>query len=409
MASIRPPERHAPIMRLAALVVWFAAATGCAVVPGISMDTDRDPVFVPGCSDVDHRGPLGRRIDPERDPRIAPGCADADRYIPEVRRIDATLLLEQARQRRELRNGIRRPRAELIASYEYLVGPGDTLLTVIWDHPELNNPFGQFQNIEQQGRLVRRDGTIFFPYIGVLEVAGLTVEEIRQRISEALVPFVPEPQVDVRVAAHRNQRVYVTGEVRQPGILPLTDEPMTALDAINLAGGLADTADRRRLEVNRESERLVIDALELYARGYNDLLLRDQDVIYVPDNHYNQVFVMGEISQQATVPLHSGRLSLAEAISQAGGFDLARANTEAVYVLRGEPVYHGDELLGIRPSVFALDASSGTTLLLAEGFELEPRDIVYVSSSPIVRFNRIIGQFLPTVQTIWQTQRILRD
>jgi rod shape determining protein RodA len=53
---------------MAALAICFAAVTGCAVAPGIRMDTERDPVFVPGCADVDLGFAVGRPIDPERDP-----------------------------------------------------------------------------------------------------------------------------------------------------------------------------------------------------------------------------------------------------------------------------------------------------------------------------------------------------
>jgi polysaccharide biosynthesis/export protein len=86
------------------------------------------------------------------------------------------------------------------------------------------------------------------------------------------------------------------------------------------------------------------------------------------------------------------------------------ADTRNIYVLRGREVFDTDgSLRGIRPEVYHLDAHSGTALMLAEAFELEPRDIVYVSSTGVVRFNRVMLQILPSVSTIWQADRIIND
>ena len=344
------------------------------------------------------------------DPRYVPEGEDPDEFSIDIRPIDASLLQEQREQRREREARHRTPRGELISDYRYRIGKGDVLNVVVWGHPELSNPMGQFQDIEQQARLVREDGTIFFPFVGLLEVEGDTIEEVRERISRELSPYVENPQVDVRVVAFRSQKVYITGEVREPGARPLTDDPMTALDAINVAGGFGERADRRQALLTREGEQRSIDLLQLYSTGSGDLLLEDRDILHVPDNAFNKVFVVGEVTRQTSVPLYEGRLTLAEAISEADGLNLGTANTEEIYVMRGEPVFDEQgEITGVRPEVFHLNARSAVALVMAEGFDLQPRDIVYVSSSPVVRFNRVIAQILPTVQSIWQTQRILND
>jgi polysaccharide export outer membrane protein len=110
------------------------------------------------------------------------------------------------------------------------------------------------------------------------------------------------------------------------------------------------------------------------------------------------------------VPLHEGRLSLAEALSEAEGLDLKVADTRNVFVLRGQPVLADDGTIrGIRPEVYHLDSSVAVSLLLAEGFQLQPRDIVHVGSSGVVRFNRVVQQILPLVQIIWQTDDLIND
>jgi polysaccharide biosynthesis/export protein len=365
-------------------VVLTMLLSGCTVVPGM-------------------------RVDQQTVPDFTPAGEDPDAFELDVRRIDADLVreLQLARDRADQQNRV--PREQLVHDYRYAVGPGDVLNVLVWGHPELNNPMGQFQDIEAIGRLVREDGTIFFPHVGLLPVSGLTIEDIRRMVTRELSPYVQDPQVDVRVVSFRSQRAYITGAVQQPGVLPITAQPLTALDAISMAGGFTDIADRRRLVLTRGGAVRPLDLLGLYARGDGDLILRDGDVLHVPDNAYNKVFLVGEVVRQTSVPLYEGRLSLAEAISAVDGVLLGTANTEQIYVLRGQPVWDADgRLRGIRPEVYHLNARSAVALVLADAFELEPRDIVFVSSTPLVRFNRVVQQILPTIQTLWQTDRLIR-
>lgn len=147
----------------------------------------------------------------------------------------------------------------------YKVGPQDVLNIVIWQHPELNYPTDMGltqsgQNTEMNptmspsGFLVAPDGTIFFPLIGYVHVAGMTVQQIRDCITNLLSKYVRNPQVDVRVTGFRNQKVYVMGEVLKPGLQPITDVPLSITDAINLSGGLDPlNADPAHIYVMRGS------------------------------------------------------------------------------------------------------------------------------------------------------------
>lgn len=331
-----------------------------------------------------------------------------DLPIPEIQPITPGLVVEMARERQERQ----KPNTALNTvegiDYEYRVGVRDVLNVVVWDHPELSRPMGETMSAELQGQLVRADGTIFFPFVGVIEVAGKTVEEIRHEITEGLQPFIEDPQVDVRVVSFRSRRVYLTGQVREPGIMAIDDDPLTALDAINRAGGFTALADRQQALLTRDGERRTIDLAALYASGRGDLVLRDRDILHVPDNSFNKVFVMGETLAQRSVPMPGRRLTLAEAISEAEGFDLQTANTTQVYVIRGELVLDdAGQPIDVRPEVFHLDTRDAASLVLAEGFELQSRDVVFVSATPVVRFNRVIQQILPTIQTIFFTRSII--
>ena len=281
-----------------------------------------------------------------------------------------------------------------VAPGPYTVAPYDVLQVTVWDHPELTAPTGQFRSPEENGNPVNVDGTVYYPYVGILPVAGKTVAEIRNMLTNRLAGVIQKPQLDVRIAAFRGKSAQVTGEVTQPLRVPITDVPVHVQDAIALAQGFTDNADPSTVTLTRQGKTYALDLLAMYERGdmTQNWLLQDGDVVNVGDRLQNRVYVLGEVKVQQTRPMVKRRMTLAEAISDSGGFDLLAANTEKIYVIRGD--YS-------KPSIFKLDASSPDALLLATEFQLKPKDIVFVSTNELTRFNRVMTQILPTVQILY--------
>src|SRR5690349_3019336 len=90
---------------------------------------------------------------------------------------------------------------------DYRIGAGDTLYITVWDHPELTSPAGSQQQTVANGRLVRPDGTLFYPYAGTIKAAGLTVEELRLELTKKRGSFGRDPPVDANAVGYRSQRV----------------------------------------------------------------------------------------------------------------------------------------------------------------------------------------------------------
>ena len=126
------------------------------------------------------------------------------------------------------------------------------------------------------------------------------------------------------------------------------------------------------------------------------VLLKDGDSLQVPSTQENPVYMLGELVRPGTLPLIHGNLTLAKAISDAGGIQGMTADARSIYVIR-----QGDAARAV--DVYHLDARNPTAMVLADRFQLNPRDIVYVDAGTLVRFNRVMSLLLPTVTTVNST------
>ena len=282
-----------------------------------------------------------------------------------------------------------------LSTPDYKIGPGDILSIIVWDHPELTTPAGQYRSADQAGTVVTEDGTIYYPYVGSLQVAGKTTRQVRDLLASRLSKFIEKVQLDVRMAAFRSKRVYVVGEVAKPGLLEVNDIPMTVLEAVNRAGGFSPEADHSRVLLTRKGATYRVDIQAMYEAGATDqnALLEPGDILNVQDRSFNKIFVLGEVTKPGSMIMSKKRSTLAEALADAGYIAQERANPKWIYVMRGD---------SDKPELFHLDGSSPDAMLLADRFPLQPRDIIYVDAADVVRWNRVISNILPTATTLYQ-------
>ena len=285
------------------------------------------------------------------------------------------------------------------SSWQYNIGVGDVLSIIVWDHPELTLPAGPQRSQLESGSTVNESGAIFYPYLGQVRVAGRIVGDVQRELTERLQEYIPDPQIEVKVAAYNAQKVVLTGAVNAPQSLPITNIPLTLLEAINASGGLSDTADGRHVSIRRNGNASLIDLQNFMdtGRASNNPILRGGDIVNVPIAEPALAFVLGKITTPGTVDLSLNDVSLTEAITQKGGLDEARADASGIFVFRNQ----SDHI-----DVFQLDASTPLAFVLATKFTLQADDVIYIVSDPAARWNEIISQLVPTIGAVRQAQVI---
>jgi polysaccharide export outer membrane protein len=326
-------------------------------------------------------------------------------FASDAKPIMKTITPELIKQEREARRkDVTWDLGNLVAGpAPYSIQPGDILSIVVWDHPELTASHDNAGTQTQAGNdssgttpggfVVDHNGVIQFPFAGAMKVAGLTEAQARSALSSKIAKYIRNPDVTLRVQSYRSKRVYVDGEVKTPGQVPITDIPMTLMEAINRAGGMTPSADQSEVSVTRDGKTYRVNLAQMMQNGKNPatIMLANGDVVRVGSRDDNKVFVTGEVVTPKSLQMRNGRLTLNEALGEAGGINPQTGNGEQVYVVRNATAKE--------PVVYHLNARTPAGLAIAQEFELKPQDVVYVDAAPLATWHRVVSLIFPSALT----------
>ena len=273
---------------------------------------------------------------------------------------------------------------------EYYIGVSDILSVAIWGVDEFSVPANSNNNpyVERQ---VRSNGTIFFPYVGVVKVAGLTVQEAREMISKKLDDGIfVDSQIDLGIAKYNSQKLTLIGEFKNPQVIFLNSNPLSLFEAMSI-GGSNQNADLTSVKLIRGKNIYEFDFQYESSQStlLHEIYLKDKDIIKIPNNSESRIYVVGESLRPKEIILNKSYMSLSQAIASAGGLNNSRANASKVFIFRSAE--NSDE----EPRIFYINLKSAANLLLASNFKLYKQDIVFIGTSNISKWNSVIAQIFP--------------
>lgn len=307
----------------------------------------------------------------------------------------------------------------------YLLGPGDTIQINVFEEEQFSG-----ENARQR---ILADGSITLPLVGAISVAGLTLEEASQVITQELSSLIKRPIVNVRLVNARPVRVTIVGEVQRPGTYAVSPEEAGSVvqgqvlgartvgapsltDVISLAGGITETAQIRNIEVIRQqrgndTKTINIDLWQLLQSGggKGDITLRPGDRIVVPRSETVTaseatqlaestfapdsitVNVVGEVERPGRVEVEANT-PLNQALLAAGGFNQERANKSDVTLIR----LNNDGTVTEReiPINFKEGIDQENNPILRD------EDIIFVERSDITRTSERINTFSNPINSI---------
>ncbi len=240
---------------------------------------------------------------------------------------------------------------------------------------------------------VRPDGRTSFPFIGDIKVAGLTVEEVRKVINEKYRSFVRNLEITVVIERVVNPTIFVSGEVNGPGDLTITG-PLYLSQVISRAKGLTPTADGKHVMVIRRfgvskpvAFHVNLDAVLLKGDISKDILLTEDDMVYVPRASRHRFFICGEVNVPGVYPIFPEEpLTLSQAISMANGFRMTASLGSVMVLRRGE---------GQPPQAFRIDfkkvLSDGD---ISQDILIQKNDVIFLPKTFISKADDFIEQWL---------------
>jgi polysaccharide export outer membrane protein len=285
------------------------------------------------------------------------------------------------------------------------IGVGDGLTVTVFDRgPEalfatsgVTNGIGGVTVNGIPKLFVNTQGDIILPYGGQIHVAGLTVAEAGSAIQDALKGKAINPQVVVSITDNIANSVTVVGEVRSPGRYALADGSDHILDMLALAGGAGKPPEDVNVVVVRGMAQATASLSDLLSNNSQNIRLAPHDQVrlfYTP----RKFSTFGALMRSAQIPIEDPSLTLAAALSKAGGLDPDAANASSVLLFRFERPQVAAALAlnapvsakGV-PIVYHVNMRNPEEMFVANRFEIKSGDIIYVPRTDIAEMKQFLA------------------
>ncbi|MGP8154017.1 MAG: polysaccharide biosynthesis/export family protein [Smithella sp.] len=156
---------------------------------------------------------------------------------------------------------------------KYVIGPEDVLDIFVWKEESLTKTVP-----------VRIDGKISLPLLDDIQASGRTPLQLKEEITKKLRGFVDNPTVTVTVKEANSYRVFISGEVKQPGIVHIRSE-VTLVNLIIMAGGFTEWANKRKILIitkeNGKEKRITANYNKIIDGDVPDIVIKPGDTVII--------------------------------------------------------------------------------------------------------------------------------
>lgn len=292
-----------------------------------------------------------------------------------------------------------------------VIGSGDIIEVSIWEVPpalfsgaviDSRNPGPSTHVTTFPDQMVTREGTINIPYAGYIPVSGKTSRQIEQEIQLRLRGKANQPQVLVRIIKNNTANVTVVGEVNTSTRMQLTAKRERILDALAAASGVRQSVNKMTLQLTRGNHAYSMPLDQIIRDPLQNITLQADDVVtlmYQPLSFLS----LGATGKNEEISFESQGISLSQALARAGGLLDNRANANGVFVFRFERTQGTEEAAGIttaKPVIYCLNLKDPASFFLGQNFDMQDKDIVYVSNAPSSDLQKFLGLVVSVVYPI---------
>jgi polysaccharide biosynthesis/export protein len=269
---------------------------------------------------------------------------------------------------------------------------------------------GNFVDLPPQA--VDQKGSIYVPYAGEVPAAARTIPEIQQAVVARLRNRAIEPQVVISLNQQHASVVSVLGDVNTPGVLALNSVGERLLALIARAGGPKFQAIESYVTLQRDGKPVRVLLSRVVHDPRENIFIRPNDVIFVT-REAPTFTALGALNQNvfgfnSEIPFDVEALTLAQAMGKAGGLNDQQSDPSELYVYRYED-RHFLEKLGADvtrftfdkiPTIYRLNLRDPSGMLLAAGFQMRSKDVMYVANARVVDYYKLLLLINNTTSTV---------
>jgi len=264
--------------------------------------------------------------------------------------------------------------------YEYILGPADIISIDLTDTDDLDNSYE-----------IDPDGFIDLPFVGKAKIDGLVLDDAQNLLKQILGEFYINPDLQISIDEYNSSKVYIVGAVRNQITINLDQKPIKLIEAAIQANFNPNAADKvlgTKGFIRRDNKLYKINLNNAFTStdDKENFFLKKDDVIFI-DRNSESIHVFGEVTKPGEY-YPNKNYSLTELISTSGLNQLT-ADAKKVYVIREDI----DNFLKVK--VYQLNIQNPVNLIAGRKFLLQPKDIVFIPPTDIVKWNRVISLLLP--------------